>query len=150
MIESVIAPPAQSIDPNSERDPTMAKIEKSTGILVVDDASTMRITLKNMLQTFGFESVLDTSSAKEATSLLEKSGNSIGLILSDYNMPEVNGLQFLAQIRQNPLFKETPFIMITAEGEKRVMIEAIKLGVTQYLIKPIRPEELARKIESIE
>ena len=127
----------------------MASITTETRILIVDDALTARIALRNQLEKAGFKSVVDAASVAAAWAILEKPDSQIGLILSDHNMPEETGLSFLIRIRADARFKGLPFVMITAEGENRSMLAAIKAGVSQYLVKPVQTELLLKKLSSL-
>ena len=127
----------------------MASITPETPILIVDDALTARITLRNQLEKAGFKSVVDAASVAAAWSILERPDCQIGLILSDHNMPEETGLSFLIRVRSDARFKNLPFVMITAEGENSSMLAAIKAGVSQYLVKPVQTDLLLRKISAL-
>lgn len=127
----------------------MASITTETRILIVDDALTARIALRNQLEKAGFKSVVDAASVAAAWAILEKPDSQIGLILSDHNMPEETGLSFLIRVRADARFKGLPFVMITAEGESNSMVAAIKAGVSQYLVKPVQTELLLKKISSL-
>jgi two-component system chemotaxis response regulator CheY len=127
----------------------MASITPETPILIVDDALTARVTLRNQLEKAGFKSVVDAASVAAAWSILERPDCQIGLILSDHNMPEETGLSFLIRVRSDARFKNLPFVMITAEGEHSSMLAAIKAGVSQYLVKPVQTDLLLRKISAL-
>jgi len=127
----------------------MASITPETPILIVDDALTARITLRNQLEKAGFKSVVDAASVAAAWSILERPDCQIGLILSDHNMPEETGLSFLIRVRSDARFNNLPFVMITAEGENSSMLAAIKAGVSQYLVKPVQTDLLLRKISAL-
>jgi len=117
-------------------------------VLVVDDFPTMRRIVKNLLKQIGFENIDEAEDGVQALNKL-KSGN-YGLIVSDWNMPNMEGIDLLRNIRQEaePL-KNIPFLMVTAEAEKEKVIEAIKAGVDNYIVKPFTAEVLKEKLEKI-
>ncbi len=111
--------------------------------LVVDDSSTMRRIIKNSLQRIGFEDVIEAENGKDA---LEKISG-IDIILTDWNMPEMDGLEFVKNVRaQNA---KIPILMITTNAAKDDIIEALKHGVNNYIVKPFTPETLKEKIEAL-
>jgi two-component system chemotaxis response regulator CheY len=116
-------------------------------ILVVDDFPTMRRIVKNILKQLGFENIEEAEDGAQAYSKL-KSG-SFGFVISDWNMPNMDGLAFLKAVRNDPELKGTPFLMVTAEAEKNKVIEAIKSGVSNYIVKPFTAEILKEKMEKI-
>ncbi|MEW6739008.1 MAG: chemotaxis response regulator CheY, partial [Nitrospirota bacterium] len=117
-------------------------------VLVVDDFPTMRRIVKNLLKQIGFENIDEAEDGVQALNKL-KSGN-YGLVVSDWNMPNMEGIDLLRNIRQEaePL-KNIPFLMVTAEAEKEKVIEAIKSGVDNYIVKPFTAEVLKEKLEKI-
>jgi two-component system chemotaxis response regulator CheY len=117
-------------------------------VLVVDDFPTMRRIVKNLLKQLGFENIDEAEDGVQALNKL-KSGN-YGLVVSDWNMPNMQGIDLLRNIRQGaePL-KDIPFLMVTAEAEKEKVIEAIKAGVDNYIVKPFTAEVLKEKLEKI-
>jgi two-component system chemotaxis response regulator CheY len=116
-------------------------------VLVVDDFPTMRRIVKNLLKQIGFENIDETEDGVQALNKL-KSGN-YGLVVSDWNMPNMQGIDLLRKIRQDDALKEMPFLMVTAEAEKEKVIEAIKAGVDNYIVKPFTAEVLKEKLEKI-
>ncbi|OGW22011.1 MAG: histidine kinase [Nitrospirae bacterium GWB2_47_37] len=108
----------------------------------------MRRIVKNLLKQIGFENIDEAEDGVQALNKL-KSGN-YGLIVSDWNMPNMEGIDLLRNIRQEaePL-KNIPFLMVTAEAEKEKVIEAIKAGVDNYIVKPFTAEVLKEKLEKI-
>lgn len=116
-------------------------------ILIVDDFATMRRILKGALKQLGFKNIVEAEDGSEAITLLKK--EKVDLILSDWNMPKMNGLEFLKAVRADVSLKETPFIMVTAEGQKDNVVDAIKSGVTNYIIKPFTPEALGEKLKKV-
>ncbi len=116
-------------------------------VLVVDDFPTMRRIIKNLLKQLGFENIDEAENGEDALNKL-KSGE-YGLVVSDWNMPVMEGIELLKSIRNDPQLKDIPFLMVTAEAEKEKVIEAIKAGVDNYVVKPFTGEVLKEKLEKI-
>ncbi len=116
-------------------------------VLVVDDFPTMRRIVKNLLKQLGFENIDEAENGEEALKKL-KSGD-YGLVVSDWNMPVMEGIELLKHLRNDPQIKDIPFLMVTAEAEKEKVIEAIKAGVDNYIVKPFTGEVLKEKLEKI-
>lgn len=118
-------------------------------ILIVDDLEFPRMVIRNMLHALGYEShnnLLEAANGLEAFQMLQESR--IDLIICDWLMPVMTGLELLQKIRATPGLAKTPFIMLTAEAEKKNILDAIKAGVSQYIVKPFTAETLYQKIES--
>ena len=113
-------------------------------VLVVDDSAIMRKVITQILEMLGHDSV-PASNGLDAFDRL-KEHEDVRLILLDWNMPEMNGIEFLREIKVRPGLLEIPVIMLTTESERRKMIEAIEAGAKHYLTKPFQPETLATKI----
>lgn len=125
---------------------------KQTYILVVDDMVAMRIRVINQLKSMGFVNIEQAGDGQEAFSILEKKKSEntpIDLIISDWNMPVMEGIDFLNKVRSSVAFAQLPFIMVTAEGEKQQVIKALKSGVSDYLIKPVSQEVLEKKLSGM-
>ncbi|MFO0752711.1 MAG: chemotaxis response regulator CheY [Thermodesulfovibrionales bacterium] len=120
----------------------------SLRVLVVDDFPTMRRIVKNLLKQLGFENIDEAEDGAQALGKLK--GGSYGLVVSDWNMPNMEGIELLRNVRQeqSPL-KDIPFLMVTAEAEKEKVIEAIKAGVDNYIVKPFTADILKEKLEKI-
>ena len=116
-------------------------------ILVVDDFSTMRRIIRNILKQMGFSNILEAEDGKAALDVLKK--EKIGLIISDWNMPQMTGLDLLKAVRASVEWKDLHFLMITAEGQKDNVIEAVKYKVSNYIVKPFMPETLVEKLTKI-
>jgi two-component system chemotaxis response regulator CheY len=117
-------------------------------IITVDDSSTMRRIIKNTLKRIGYgEDILEAGDGKEALEVLEK--NEVGLIITDWNMPVMDGLTFVKTIRSNSKYDDTPIIMVTTEAAKEDIITALKAGVNNYIVKPFTPDVLKEKIETV-
>ena len=113
-------------------------------VLVVDDSAIMRKVITQILEMLGHDSV-PAANGLDAFERL-KEHEDVRLILLDWNMPEMNGIEFLREIKTRPGLSEIPVIMLTTESERRKMIEAIEAGAKHYLTKPFQPETLATKI----
>jgi two-component system chemotaxis response regulator CheY len=116
-------------------------------VLVVDDFSTMRRIVKNLLQQIGFVSVDEAEDGAQALTKLK--GGDYGFIVSDWNMPNMDWLSMLKKIREEDEFKEIPILMVTSETEKEKVITAIQAGVNNYIVKPFTGEVLKENIDNI-
>ena len=118
-------------------------------ILIVDDSRIMRNIVKNTLLNLKYPADVFTEAAdgEEAFSILEKS--EITLLLLDWNMPNLNGLELVKRLRSLEKFQNLPIIMVTSEAAKYNIIEAVKAGVTDYLVKPVNEKSLQEKIRSV-
>ncbi len=116
-------------------------------VLVVDDFPTMRRIVKNLLKQLGFENIDEAEDGNMALNKMK--GSSYGLVVSDWNMPNMEGIELLRNVRADAALKDTPFLMVTAEAEKEKVIEAIKAGVDNYIVKPFTAEILKEKLEKI-
>jgi len=122
-------------------------VDTSMKVLVVDDFATMRRIVKGVLKQLGFSSIVEAEDGSAALEVLKK--EKIGLIVSDWNMPKMTGLDLLKSVRADDNLKATPFIMVTAEGQKENVIEAVKAGVSNYIVKPFTPETFSEKLEKV-
>ena len=122
-------------------------IDTSLKVLVVDDMSTMRRILKNILKQIGFSDIIEAENGQDALSKL-KAGD-IGFIVSDWNMPVMQGIELLRAVRADAELKHLPFLMVTAEAQKDNIIEAVQAGVSNYVVKPFTAEALQVKLEKI-
>lgn len=116
-------------------------------ILIIDDFATMRKILTSSLKKLGYNYLFEAESTKEGWALLQK--EQFDLIISDYNSPDMNGLELLTKIRQSEQFKKQKFIMLTAESDKSLLIDSKKLHIDGYILKPFKIELLAAKINSL-
>jgi two-component system, chemotaxis family, chemotaxis protein CheY len=116
-------------------------------ILVVDDFSTMRRIVKNILKQLGYENVLEADDGTSA--LVTLKNEKIDFIISDWNMAQMSGIELLKAVRTTDGMKDIPFLMVTAEGNKENVIEAVKNRVNNYIVKPFTPETLMEKITKI-
>jgi len=116
-------------------------------ILVVDDFATMRRIIKNILKQLGYENIVEADDGKAALRVLEN--QEVDFIVSDWNMPNMSGLELLKAVRADEKLKGLPFLMVTAEALKENIVEAVKSGVSNYIVKPFTAETLKEKIEKI-
>ncbi len=114
--------------------------------LVVDDFATMRKIVKNVLRQIDITNVAEADNGKRALEVLRKEGD-FELIVSDWIMPEMTGLEFLKVCKEDESLKKIPFVMVTAEAQKASVIEAIKGGVDNYIVKPFTPDKLQEAIQ---
>lgn len=111
--------------------------------LVVDDSSTMRRIIKNSLKRIGFEDIVEAENGRDA---LEKLTD-VDIILTDWNMPEMDGLEFVKRVRGSN--QSIPILMVTTNAAKDDIVEALKHGVNNYIVKPFTPETLKEKVETV-
>jgi two-component system, chemotaxis family, chemotaxis protein CheY len=116
-------------------------------VLIVDDYKTMLRIIRNLLKQIDFENVEEASDGVEALAKLQ-AGN-FDLIISDWNMEPMTGLQLLQHVRSDPKLKNTPFIMVTAESKTENVIVAKQAGVSNYIVKPFNAETLRAKIQKV-
>ena len=122
-------------------------IDKSTNVLIVDDYKTMLRIIRNLLKQIEFNNVEEASDGAEALGKL-RTGN-FGLVISDWNMQPMTGLELLQEVRQDIRLKTLPFIMITAESKTENVVAAKQAGVSNYIVKPFNAETLREKIEKV-
>lgn len=121
-------------------------------ILVVDDFEMLHLFLRRELTDLGYTRISDAKDGAVALALLNEaqaSGEPFDVVFSDWNMPELNGLELLIEMKKQEHFKHIPFVLITAEGETIQINKAMKAGATDYLIKPIAGEALKEKLSVI-
>lgn len=122
-------------------------VNKDMRILVVDDFQTMRRIIINLLRQLGFKNVAEAPDGQRA---LEKvKGEKFDLIISDWNMPNMTGMDFLKAVRADETLKAIPFIMVTAEGKKENVIAAVQAGVSNYVVKPFNAATLKEKMVKV-
>lgn len=117
-------------------------------MLIVDDSSTMRRIIKNTLQRLGYEDILEAEHGLQAWEILD-SIDGIKVLITDWNMPEMNGLDLVKKVRADGRFVDIPIIMVTTEGGKAEVITALKAGVNNYIVKPFTPQVLKEKLEVV-
>lgn len=118
-------------------------------VLIVDDSSSMRAVIKKTLKVSGFNvgQFLMAGDGKEALEVLE--GEWVDIILTDINMPNMNGMELLTEMKKDEMLKSIPVVMVTTEGSDKVMEESTRLGAQGYVRKPFRPEEIKGILNSI-
>ncbi len=123
-----------------------------TRILIADDMPTIRELLKSQLKAMGFKSIVEAADGEVALNILITSvgkGAPIELVISDWNMPKLSGLDFLKQVRASNDWKTLPFVLLTSESERDQVTEAILAGVSQYIVKPFAPKIFEEKLKSV-
>ena len=120
---------------------------KDLTVLVVDDVMTMRRIVRNILRDLQFKNIIDAEDGTAAARILET--QKVDLIVSDWNMPGMTGLDLLKWVRANGLNKDVPFQMVTAEARKDNIMEALKAKVSGYVVKPFTPQSLSEKLQRI-
>ena len=118
-------------------------------VMVVDDSSVMRQIIKNNLKQLGFElaNLLDAEDGEEAMKRISEGG--VDLVISDWNMPKMTGIDFLKTVRSDGALKDLPFLMVTSEADKEKIMEAVQAGVNQYIVKPFNANQLEEKLREI-
>jgi two-component system, chemotaxis family, chemotaxis protein CheY len=116
-------------------------------ILAVDDSPTMRRIIVNTLKRAGYEDVAEASDGKDALAKLKT--DKFDFIITDWNMPEMDGLTFVTTVRADPDLKALPILMVTTRSVKEDIMQAIKAGVNNYIVKPFTPETIAEKITQV-
>ena len=122
-------------------------VHKNMPILIVDDYKTMLRIVRNLLKQVGFENIDEATDGSAA--LLKLREKDYGLIISDWNMEPMTGLQLLKEVRSDDRLKATPFVMITAESKPENVVEAKRAGVNNYIVKPFNAETLRAKLASV-
>ena len=126
-------------------------LSKDTRILLVDDVPDMCMVLRNQLKSLGYESVLTAESGEDALKLIHQQarvGEPVQLLLTDWNMTGISGMELLTRLRADPRYSNLPVLMITFESEPDQALKAMRQGVTDYLIKPFEKDALREKLES--
>ena len=117
-------------------------------ILVVDDSSTMRRIIKSTLARLGYKDILEGADGVEGWAQMDANPD-IDMLITDWNMPEMNGLELVRKVRADERFKDLPIIMATTEGGKAEVITALKAGVNNYIVKPFTPQVLKEKLGAV-
>jgi two-component system chemotaxis response regulator CheY len=116
--------------------------------LVVDDSSTMRRIIKNTLGKLGHKDILEGKDGAVGWDVLNKNSD-VDILITDWNMPEMNGLELVKKVRAEDKYENMPIIMVTTEGGKTEVITALKAGVNNYIVKPFTPAVLKEKLEAV-
>lgn len=122
-------------------------MDPKTRILIVDDMQTMRRILKSTLNDLGYADVMDADGGTTALPLLE-SGD-FDLLITDWNMPDMEGIDLLKAVRANDRLKDLPVLIITAEAQREQIMEAARAGVNGYVVKPFQPAQLKEKLDKL-
>ena len=120
---------------------------KEMNILVVDDFSTMRRIVKNILRQLGFTNIVEADDGTTAMAKLKS--EKIDFVITDWNMPKMTGMELLKEIRADDTLKHLPVLMVTAEALQENIIAAVKAGVNNYIVKPFDAKTLSEKLEKI-
>ncbi len=121
--------------------------DKNMKILAVDDFSTMRRIVRNILKQLGYSNIDEAENGEEAWQMLQK--GEYDLVVSDWNMPVKTGIELLKDVRADENLKNLPFLLVTAEGEKSRVIEAIKSGCSNFILKPFTAKIMQEKLAAI-
>lgn len=116
--------------------------------LVVDDSSTMRRIIINTLSRLDYNNILEAENGIQGWELLNQHTD-INMLITDWNMPEMNGLELVKKVRSDSRFNDLPIIMVTTEGGKAEVITALKAGVNNYIVKPFTPQVLKDKLSAV-
>jgi two-component system, chemotaxis family, chemotaxis protein CheY len=116
-------------------------------ILIVDDFSTMRRIIKNLLRELGFNNTSEADDGSTALPMLKNGG--FDFLVTDWNMPNMEGIALLKAVRADPMLKSLPVLMVTAEAKRDQIVEAAQAGVNGYIVKPFTAETLKEKIDKI-
>jgi len=122
-------------------------MDLNMNVLIVDDFATMRRILKNIMKQIGFSNISEAENGKNALKLLKS--EPIDLVLCDWNMPEMAGIDLLNAVRGDDQLKAMPFVMVTAEAQKENILEAVKAGVSSYIVKPFTAETVEEKLKKV-
>lgn len=120
-----------------------------TKILVVDDMMTMRKLVGKVCKEIGFTDISEAADGAIAWQTIQSANPPFGLVISDWNMPNCSGLDLLKRVRADGRLKALPFIMVTAEAEQHQILEALKAGVSNYVVKPFTADILREKLEAV-
>lgn len=123
-----------------------------TRILVADDMPTIRDLVKGQLKNMGFKTILEAADGEQAMNVLtsnQQAGTPIQLVISDWNMPKMTGLEFLKQVRASAEWSNLPFVLLTSESERDQVTEAILAGVSQYVVKPFAAKIFEEKLKGV-
>lgn len=122
-------------------------MDKNSKILIVDDFATMRKVIRNLLRQVGYENIAEAEDGEMA--LKELKSQNISFVISDWNMPNMTGLDLLKAVRADGDLCKTPFLMVTAEALQDSVLQAVKAGVDNYIVKPFTADVLNEKISEI-
>jgi two-component system chemotaxis response regulator CheY len=118
--------------------------QPSSLVVVVDDMPIMRTLVREALIDYGFKNIIEFGNGREAWNFLEKT--KVDLVISDFNMPHLNGIELLRNIRKSELNLNLYFLMITTQNEEDIILEALELKADNFIVKPFTPEKLKKKL----
>ena len=121
--------------------------DPKTRVLVIDDMLTMRKLVMKICRELGFTDLTEASDGVKGWEAISNASPPFGLVISDWNMPNCTGLDLLKRVRGDQRFAKLPFVMVTAEAEQHQIVDAVKSGVSNYVIKPFTAEILKEKLE---
>lgn len=124
-------------------------VDMSMNVLIVDDYKTMLRIIRNLLRQLGFENVDEAIDGTEALGKLKENDGNYGLVISDWNMEPMTGIELLRHVRADDKLKHIPFIMVTAESKSENVITAKEAGVSNYIVKPFNADTLKSKMVSV-
>jgi two-component system chemotaxis response regulator CheY len=118
-------------------------------ILIVDDSGPMRAVIKKVIKASGFDigEFYEAGTGKEALEVLD--ANWLDLVLSDYNMPDMNGLEMLGEMQQDEMMKDIPVVMVTTEGSSERIRDFMEMGASAYIKKPFTPEQIRSQLNQL-
>lgn len=125
---------------------------KDQKILLVDDFEMVRVMIRNALTDLGYKNIDDAQDGRVALAKLKEAnlgGSPYTLVFCDWNMPEISGIEVLEACRNHPDFRTLPIVMVTAEAEQESVVRALRAGANDYIVKPIAPDVLERKVNRI-
>lgn len=123
-------------------------METGMRAMVVDDSRTMRLILGKTLGDLGY-SVSQAANGREALDMLERDPEPVGLVLVDWNMPELNGIEFVRRMRSMPRFQNVRLVMVTTETQAEQMMAALEAGADEYIMKPFTSEVIVEKLKML-
>lgn len=123
--------------------------DKKSRLLIVDDMNTMRKIVSKNCRELGFLDITEAADGNLAWQAIISAQPPFDIIISDWNMPNCTGLELLKRVRADEKYAKLPFLLVTAESEQSQIIEAIKAGVSTYIVKPFSPGTLQEKMEAV-
>jgi len=123
------------------------KINSNMKIMIVDDMRPIRTSMKSILERLGFTNITEASDGLEALACLKQEKRD--LLITDWNMPNMDGISLVRMVRADASLKDMPIVMLTAEAERDHVMEAIKVGISDYIVKPFTADVVQRKIETV-
>jgi len=109
----------------------------------------MRRIIKNTLSRLGYTDILEAENGAEAWEIMAAPDSEVKILITDWNMPEMNGLELVKKVRAEQKYSDVPIIMVTTEGGKAEVITALRAGVNNYIVKPFTPQVLKEKLEAV-